>query len=92
MAINAVVSELVEKYVSRSAHVGDAAQRIAADLMAAELELQAAEKEIERLKHKISAGFIRKDVSHHYAPGWTLKKPLPDAVDDEWVKTGRRVA
>lgn len=84
--------ELLEAYIVKTGHKDRAAQAILHDLLVTMGELDAAEAEIARLKRQISAGYIRRDVSHHYAPGWKPKAPLADAVTDEWIATGRDAA
>jgi hypothetical protein len=86
------IDDLLEAYAIKAGHPDRAPAAIIHDLLVTLGELEAAEREIERLKGKISAGYIRRDVSSHYAEGWTPEAPLPDAVTDEWVKTGREAA
>jgi hypothetical protein len=85
-------AELLEVYAVKAGHKDRAAPAILHDLLVTMTELDAAEREIARLKRQISAGYIRRDVSSHYLPGWQPKKPLPDVIADDWVKTGREAA
>lgn len=85
-------TDLMEAYVAKVGHPSRAASAILNDLLITLSDLESAEAEIARLRGQISAGYIRRDVSSHYAADWKPKKPLPDAIDDEWVKTGREAA
>jgi hypothetical protein len=91
MAIEAH-AEVMEAYVLKAGHKDRAAPAILHDLLVTMAELDAAELEIARLKRQISAGFVRRDISHHYEPGWSPKKPLPTCVTDEWISTGQGAA
>lgn len=82
-------SAIMEAYIVKTGHKDRAAPAILHDLLITMDELEAAEREISRLKRQISAGYIRRDISHHYLPGWAPKKPLPDVIADDWVATGR---
>jgi len=91
MAINPK-ADLLEAYVVKAGHPDRAAPAILHDLLVTMGELDAAEREIARLKDQISSGFVRRDISHHYEPGWSPKQPLPTCVTDEWVQTGKNAA
>jgi hypothetical protein len=85
------LNEIVDRFVVNHGRA-DTPLKMAETICAYERDLCAAEREIDRLKRQISAGYIRRDISHHYEPGWTPKKPLPDAVTDEWISTGKEAA
>lgn len=86
-----IFNEIVDAYVARFGRAETPA-KMAHDLLAYERQLAQAELEIDRLKlDLVSAGYIRRDVSSHYKPGWKPKAPLADPVTDDWVATGREI-
>jgi len=85
-------AEVLEAYVLKAGHKDRAAPAILHDLLVTMAELDAADREIAHLRGQISAGYIRRDISHHYLPGWTPKKLPDDIVTDEWISTGKEAA
>lgn len=83
--------EIVDRFVINHGRT-NTPLKMAETICRYELDLLAAESEIDRLKRQISAGYIRRDISHHYAPDWKPKPILPDPVTDEWIATGREAA
>lgn len=86
---NEAQTELLEAYAIKAGHRDRVAAAILHDLVLTIRDLDAAEREIERLRGDISAGYIRRDVSAHYTAGWSPKAALADPVTDDWIETGR---
>ena len=85
------LNEIVDRFVVNHGRT-DTPLKMAETLVTYERDLLAAEAEIDRLKRQISAGYIRRDVSSHYAADWKPKKLPADIVTDEWISTGREAA
>lgn len=76
---------LLQRIIARSAHIGEAAEKLAEIAIDLATESNAALDALADEERRVSAGYVRRLPSHRSRQ----PKPQPEAIDDAWITTGR---
>lgn len=76
---------LLRETLVKSAHIGEAAEKLAEMAVDLATESSMALESLQAEERRVSAGYMRRAPSHRSRQ----PKPQPEAIDDNWIATGR---